>query len=163
MEPKSLKYLKWGFVFLFFHITIVVDLLPDFVGALLLFASIQCHKQPTEAEERIKYFFLVLAADYFLHWIIPFDFLLENLLVTVISTYAIYVLLGEVGERIREFQPEKAGQLNVVRVFMVISQVVIFVASPYENQELNALLAVVSVGILIGLLVVVCGIRSEYE
>lgn len=163
MEPKSLKYLKWGFVFLFFHITFVVDLLPDFVGALLLYASIQSHKRLTEAEERIKIFFLVLAADYFLHWIIPFDFILESLLVTVISTYAMYVLLGEVGGRVREFQPEKASQLNVVRVLMVISQVAVFIVSPYENQELNALLALVSVGILIGLLVVVCGIRTEEE
>lgn len=159
MEPKSLKYLKWGFVFLFFHITFVVDLLPDFVGALLLYASIQSHKQTTEAEDRVKFLFLVLAADYFLHWIFSFDFILETLLITVISMYAMYVLLGEVGHRIQEAQPEKAKQLNVVRMLMAISQVVVFVASPYENEELNALLAVISVGILIGLLVVVCGIK----
>ena len=159
MEPKSLKYLKWGFVFLFFHITVVVDLLPDFVGAWMLYASIQSHKQTTEAEDRIKYLFLVLAADYFLHWIFPFDLVLENLLITVISMYAMYVLLGEVAGRIREKQPDKANHLNVVRILMVVSQVVVFVLSAYENQELNAVMALISVGILIALLVVVCGIE----
>lgn len=163
MEPKSLRYLKWGFVFLFFHITFVVDLLPDFVGALLLYASIQSHKQTTEAEDRVKFLFPVLAVDYFLHWIFPFEFILESLLITVISMYAMYVLLGEVAGRIRENQPDKANHLNVVRVLMVISQVITFVASPYENEGLNVLLALVSVGILIVLLFVVCCVQAVEE
>ena len=163
MEQKSLKYLKWGFVFLFIHVTVVVDLLPDFVGALMLYASIQSHKQLTEAEERVKFLFLVLAADYFLHWIFPFDFILESLIITVISTYALYVLLGEVAGRIREKQADKAKHLNVIRVLMVISQVIVFVVSPYENESLNVLLALVSVGILIALLVVVCCVEAVEE
>ena len=163
MESKSLKYLKWGFVFLFFHITVVVDLLPDFVGAWMLYASIQSHKQTTEAEERVKFLFLVLAADYFLHWIFPFEFILENLLITVISMYAMYVLLGEVAGRIRDTQPDKANHLNVVRILTVISQVVVFVASPYENEGLNAVLALISVGILIALLFVVCCVEPIEE
>lgn len=163
MEQKSLKYLKWGFVFLFFHITVVVDLLPDFVGAWMLYASIQSHKQPTEAEDRVKFLFLVLAVDYFLHWIFRFDFILENLLITVISMYAMYVLLGEVAGRIRDTQPDKAKHLNVVRIVTVVSQLVVFVASPYENAELNAVLALVSVGNLIWLLVVVCCIEPIEE
>ena len=163
MEQKSLKYLKWGFVFLFIHVTVGVDLLPDFVGALMLYASIQSHKQLTEAEERVKFLFLVLAADYFLHWIFPFDFILESLIITVISTYALYVLLGEVAGRIREKQADKAKHLNVVRVLMVISQVIVFVVSPYENESLNVLLALVSVGILIALLVVVCCVEAVEE
>jgi len=161
MEPKSLKYLKWGFVFLFFHITVVVDLLPDFVGSLYLYASIQCHKQITEAEERIKPLLLVLAADYFLHWIFPFDFILENLIITVISTYTLYVLLGEVAGRIRERQPERAKQLDTVRVLMVVSQVLNFVVSAYGNAALNGMLVLFSLGILIALLVVVCKIEPS--
>lgn len=163
MEPKSLKYLKWGFVFLFFHITFVVDLLPDFAGVLLLHSSIQEHKRTTEAEDRIKPLLLVLAVDYFLHWIFPFEFLLENLLMTVISMYAMYVLLGEVAGRILGTQPERAKQLNTVRVLMVLSQVLNFVVSAYGNEGLNGVLVLLSLGILIALLVVVCKIEPSDE
>lgn len=163
MESKSLKYLKWGFVFLFFHVTVVVDLLPDFVGALLLYASIQSHKQTTEAEDRVKFLFLVLAADYFLHWIFPFSFILENLLITIISMYALYVLLGEVAGRIREKQPDKANSLNVIRILLTILNVIVFVASPYENAGVNALLALAFVFILIVLLFVVGCVEAVEE
>ena len=77
--------------------------------------------------------------------------------------YAMYVLLGEVAGRIREKQPDKANHLNVVRILMVVSQVVVFVLSAYENQELNVVMALISVGILITLLVVVCGIEPIEE
>lgn len=164
MEPKSLKYLKWGFVCLFFHLKIAgIDLLPDFVGAWLLYTSIQSHKQTTEVEDRIKFLFLVLAADFFIHWIFPFEFILENLVMTVISMYAMYALLGEVANRIQDSQTERAKQLNVVRVLTVISQVANFVVSAYGNAELNGLLVVISICILISLLVVVCGIKACEE
>lgn len=160
MEQKSLKYLKRGFIFLFFHIYIGrIDCLPDFVGALFLFYSIQSHREQTPVEERVKSLFLVLAADYFLNWIFPFDFVLENLLMAVISIYATFVLLGEVAVRIREEQPERAKQLDVVRVLTVIFQVVMFMVSAYEIEYLNGMLIFVSVGVLIAQLVVVCKIE----
>ena len=161
MERESLKWLKWGFIFMHVHITFVVDLLPDFVGMLMLFASLRCHKCPSEAEERIQPLFLVLAADYFLHWIFPFEIGLERLLVTVIAIYAIYVLLGEVAQRIRESQPERAKQLGIVRVCDVLVQTVLFMVSAYEVAGLNEILVLVSLGMLVAMLVVVCGIQPE--
>ena len=163
MERESLKWLKWGFIFLHVHITFVVDLLPDFVGMLMLFASLRCHKCLSEAEERIQPLFLVLAVDYLLHWIFPFEIGLEKLMMTVISIYANYVLLGEVARRIRESQPERAKRLDVIRVCNVLVQTVIFMVSAYEVAGLNEILVLVSLGMLIAMMVVVCGIQPEEE
>ena len=103
--------------------------------------------------------FLVMAVDYFFHWIFRFDIGLESLLMTVISVYAIYVLLGEVAGRIQERQPERAKQLGTIRTCNVVLQAIIFLVSAYGYSELNTVLALVSVGMLIAMLVVVCGIQ----
>ena len=66
MERKPLMYLKLGIAFLFVNINIgTVDILPEFVVLLFLYASIQSHAQQTETERKVKPLFLVLAADYF--------------------------------------------------------------------------------------------------
>ena len=145
------------------YVVTPVDLLPDFVGVLFLFYSIQKHKCTTEAEDKIKPLFLVLAVDYFVHWIFAFNVSLESLIINVISIYAMYILLGEVANRIREKQPECAGKLEFVRKCNVMLQTVVFLVSAYEYEALNGMLVVSSLVMLIAMLVVVCKIEAEEQ
>lgn len=160
MEQRSLTYLKWGFLFLCLNINIrSFELLPDFVGFLLLFGSIQSHSRQTEAEKTLKPLLLILAADYFLHWILDFQNGIEALLALVISLYVLFVLIGEVAERIRPEQSEKASLLGHIRQLILVQQVIFFGITAYGNEVLNGVAVVVVLVTWIVLLVAVCGIR----
>lgn len=160
MERKSLNCLKWGILFTFINIHIGRwNLLPEFVGMLLLYASIRSHEEPTQGEGRVAPLFLALAADYFLHWIWQFENALEGLIALTVSLYALYVLLGEVAERIRRLQPDRASGLEFLRVCAVVLQCAGFLASGI--QTLDILLTAGVIGVCVALVVVVCGIRPR--
>ncbi len=162
MERNALRCLKWGLLFDFLDFSIgSLEVLPDFVGMLLFYASIQAHESQTQGEKQVKPLFLLLAADYFVHWIWRFENGLEMLLTTVIYIYAIYVLFGEVAERIRMGQPECAGRLDVIRAGMVLLQVFAFFSSAYGNNVLNIAMIFAVVALAASCMVVICGIAPE--
>lgn len=152
MERKSLRYFRLGILFLCLDVSVGKwNLLPDFAGMLLLYASLQSHLRRTEAEEKIKPFLLFLAADEFLHWIWAYENRLEGLLVLAVYIYTIYVLLGEVAGRIRPAQPGQAGRLKILRALEVLLQAVFFLASPYEAEPLNLIAMLADMGIWISI------------
>ncbi len=162
MERKSLNCLKWGIFFTFVNIEIgQLNLLPEFVGMLLFYASIRSHQEPRPGESRVAPLFLVLAADYFLHWIWQFENAVEGLLALAVSLYALYVLLGEAAERIRPMQPDRAAALDVLRICAVVLQCAGFLVSPFEIRPLNMLLTIAVISVCIALIVAVCRIRPE--
>lgn len=162
MERASLKYLKWGMVFAFLNIHIgTLNLLPDFAGMLLFYASIRSHARQTQPEQRLRPLLLVLAADYFLHWIWPFENGLEGLLMLVISIYTIYVLLGEVAGRIKEHQPDSAKRICFLRGWAILLQMAAFFLSPYEYGTVDGVIGTAMVMMWIGLMVVISGISPE--
>ena len=164
MERRSLTFLKLGILFCFFNFNVegmdfIMDFMPDFAGMLFLFASIASHDMQTETEKRLKPLLLLLAADYFLHWIIPFENSLESLLSSVISVYVTFMLMGEVVKRIQPEQPERARHLNAARMGTVFFLTLNFLLSAYDNNILNGVLVVFFLSMLISLMVVVCRIR----
>ena len=167
MERRSLTFLKLGILFIFFNFELTlfnfnlerVDLMPDFVGMLFLFTSIVSHDVQTETEKRLKPLLLLLAADDFLHWILRFENSLESLLSGVIFIYVIFVLMGEVVNRIRPEQSERAKHLNAARVGTVLFLTFHFLLSSYDNNILNGVLVVFFMFMLISLMLVVCRIR----
>lgn len=164
MERNALRCLKWGLLFVFLNFNIGrLNLLPDFVGMLLFYASIQVHACRTQGEERVKPLFLLLAADKFLHWIWQFENGLEGLLAAVIYIYAVFVLFGEVAGRIREQQPKPARRLDVIRAGMVLLQLFVFLSTPYGNTVLNIAVIFVVVGLWAACTVVICGIVPEEQ
>ncbi len=135
MERRALNCLKWGILFLFLNVHIGrLNLLPDFVGALLLHASIQMQAERTQAQERLKPLLLLLAADSFLHWAWQFENGLEALLMLAIYLYVLYVYLGEVAGRIRPEQPERAGQLEGIRISAVLLRWRSICCRPMESR-----------------------------
>lgn len=162
MERESLRCLKWGFLFLYidFHVG-TLNLLPAFVGMLLLYASIRAHREKRRPEEKLKPLLLALAGDGFLHWIWRFENGLESLLATVVALYVMYVLLGEAAERIRLNQPRRAAGLDRLRAAEVLFQVVVFVVQPVGGEGVNLALTLGGLGMYIALMATVCGIRPE--
>ena len=123
--------------------------------------NIQAHESQTQGEKQVKPLFLLLAADYFVHWIWQFENGVEMLLTTVIYIYAIYVLFGEVAERIRAQQPECAGRLDVIRAGMVLLPMFAFLSSAYGNNVLNIAVIFAVVALAASCTVVICGIVPE--
>lgn len=153
MERKALRYLRGGILFTFLDFSVGgLSLLPTFVGMLLFYASIQSQRPQTQGEDRVKPLFLVLAADYFLHWAWRFENGVEGLLIYVIYLYAIFVLMGEAAGRIRAAQPEQARRIDVVRTAAVLLQTFAFLASPYGIQGLNLLTAAANIGLGVALM-----------
>lgn len=163
MTAKTLSYLKWGFVLLFFHISIGRwNLLPDFLGIILILVGIRSQKM-TETEVRIQPLLVVLAIDNFLHWFLIFDHELEELLITIISTYAIYILLGEIAGRIRESQASLSSRLHHVRIAYASLQVLSYLFGAYDNEVLVMLLAAGFIILLVVLLAALFGIKPMEE
>lgn len=164
MERKALNCLKWGIFFTFIDFRIgQLNLLPEFAGMLLFYASIRSHREPTPGERRVAPLFLALAVDELLHWIWQFENAVEALVALAVSLYALYVLLGEAAERIRPKQPDRATALDVLRVCAVVLQCAVFLVSPFEFQPLNTVLTIAVISVCIALIVAVCRIRPEEE
>lgn len=164
MERKALNCLKWGFFFTFIDFRIgQLNLLPEFAGMLLFYASIRSHREATPGERRVAPLFLVLAVDGFLHWIWPFENAVEALVALAINLYALYVLLGEAAERIRPGQPDRAAALDILRICAVVLQCTVFLVSPFELQALNILLIIAVIAVCIALIVAVCRIQPEVD
>lgn len=150
MERKALRCLRWGILFTFLDFFIAGwNLLPSFAGMGLFYASIQSQRLQTQSEDRVKPLFLVLAVDYFLHWLWHFENGLESLLVYVIYLYAVFVLMGEVAGRIRADQPKHARQLDLMRIAAVLLQSFTFLTSPYGIEALNLLTVAADIGLCI--------------
>ncbi len=167
MTYKALKLLKWGFAFIFIHITFSTgsrsfDLLPDFVGMFLILQAFRSQEM-TETEKRVCPLLVILIADYFLHWLIPFENGLENILITVISIYAIYVLIGEIALRIEEKQPEYSNRLEWIRIAFTVIQVCAYVFGSYNIAMVPMLLSVVFIIILVMLLWILFHIEPVEE
>lgn len=161
MERKSLRYLQLGICFDFLDFTVGrFNLLPDFVGMLLFYASIQSHgRYTTQTEDKVKPLFLVLATDYFLHWVWQFENGLESLLFFLIYLYAMFVLMGEAAGRIRASQPEQARRIDAARVAVVLLQTFSFLAAPYGGELVSLLILVSDIGLAIALLTAVWKVR----
>ncbi len=113
----------------------------------------------TETERRMCPLLVVLIVDYFLHWIFDFDNGLENLVITVISTYTIYILVGEIAGRIEAVQPDQADKLKLLRSAYAILQVLNYLFGAYNISAVIMLLAICFLVVLINLLWVLFKIK----
>ena len=162
MTGKALRYMKWGFVLMFFNINIGrFDLLPNFAGVILLIMALRSQREETEAEKRLEPLLTVLVIDEFLHWIVAFDVGVENLVITVISIYTIYVYLGEIVHRIEEKQPELAGSFQRVRIGYALLQVLNYIGGAYEIAGIIVMIAISFFILLIAMLIVLFKIEPE--
>lgn len=142
MEKRSLIYMRWGFVLAMVHVNIGrIDVLPDFLGIVLFIMALRAHEEMTVTEKRTEPLLWILAADFFIKWLTGFSNSIESLLVTVISIYAFYVLIGEVMRRIYEKQQETAEVLGGCRIAVVSLQMANYLLNPYGIEWLNGILA----------------------
>ncbi len=152
MTSTALKYLKWGFALLFLHITVGrIDLLPDFVGVLFIWLAFRSQDM-TETERRMGPLLLIMAADYFFHWLFDFSNGLENIIMTIISDYVIFILLGEVAKRIKENQPNLAKLLEYERIAITVVLVFTYLFGSYNLVTVGMLLSIAMVVMLVILL-----------
>lgn len=163
MTRTALTYIKWGFALMFFHITIGrMDLLPDFLGIFLILQAFRSQKM-TETERRMCPLLVILGIDYLLHWLFAFDNELESLLVTVISTYVIFTLLGEVADRVQDTQPEQADWLHKIRTVYAVLQVLNYLVGAYNIAAVTMVLAIGFLVLLLALLTVLFRIQPIEE
>lgn len=152
MTKEALTYLKWGFVLLFTSINVGRwDLLPNFLGLYLIWRAFKSQEM-TETERRMCPLLIVLIVDYFLHWAFDFSNELENLIITVINTYTIYILTGEIANRIEKAQPDRAENLKHLRVFYAVLQVFNYLLGAYNNAVIVMLLAICFLVVLVNML-----------
>lgn len=163
MTGRALTCMKWGFFLMFFHITVGrIDLLPDFLGILLILQAFRSQNM-TETERRMCPLLGLLGIDQFLHWFLVFDNALESLLITVISTYVIYILLGEVALRVQDTQPEQTEWLHKIRVTYAVLQVLNYLFGAYNITAVTMVLAIGFLVLLLVLLTVLFRIQPIEE
>lgn len=152
MTAKALTYLKWGFFLLFVNINVGRwDLLPGFLGTFLLLKALK-NQEMTETERRICPLLMILIVDQFLHWGWDFHNGLESLIIAVLNIYTMYILLGEIGLRVEEKQPEQAGNLHFIRIALTILSVMGYLVGAYQNETIILVLSLVTIAVLARLL-----------
>lgn len=152
MTAKALTYLKWGFFLLFVNINVGRwDLLPGFLGTFLLLKALKSQEM-TETERRICPLLMILIVDQFLHWGWDFHNGLESLIIAVLNIYTMYILLGEIGLRVEEKQPEQAGNLHFIRIALTILSVMGYLVGAYQNETIILVLSLVTIAVLARLL-----------
>ena len=152
MTAKALIYLKWGFFLLFVNINAGRwDLLPGFLGTFLLLKALKSQEM-TETERRICPLLMILIVDQFLHWGWDFHNGLESLIIAVLNIYTMYILLGEIGLRVEEKQPEQAGNLHFIRIALTILSVLGYLVGAYQNEAIILVLSLVTIAVLARLL-----------
>lgn len=152
MTAKALTYLKWGFFLLFVNINAGRwDLLPGFLGTFLLLKALKSQEM-TETERRICPLLMILIVDQFLHWGWDFHNGLESLIIAVLNIYTIYILLGEIGLRVEDKQPEQAGNLHFIRIALTILSVLGYLVGAYQNETIILVLSLVTIAVLARLL-----------
>lgn len=152
MTAKALTYLKWGFFLLFVNINVGRwDLLPGFLGTFLLLKALKSQEM-TETERRICPLLMILIVDQFLHWGWDFHNGLESLIIAVLNIYTMYILLGEIGLRVEDKQPEQAGNLHFIRIALTILSVMGYLVGAYQNETIILVLSLVTIAVLARLL-----------
>lgn len=63
-----------------------------------------------------------------------------------------YILLGEIGLRIEEKQPERAGNLHSIRIALTILSVLGYLVSAYQSETLILVLSLITIAVLVRLL-----------
>ena len=158
MTARALTYLKWGFFLLFVNINVGRwDLLPGFLGSFLLLKALR-NQEMTETERRICPLLIVLTLDRFLHWGWDFQNGLESLIVAVLDIYTTYILLGEISLRVKEEQPERAENLQYIRIAFTVLAVLGYLVAAYEQETIIFLIACGMLLLYINLFWVLCKI-----
>lgn len=162
MKNSSLLYVKVGFFLLMFQLKIGrIDLAPDFLGAFLMLLALRSQEM-TEAEKRLCPLWMILTVDYLLRWIWDFEYILESLLIEVISIYAIYALLGEIAKRVEQTQPEEAKALHGIRIALTAFTVLAYLFSSYNMEAIMVWITIGMLVVLFALLRVLFKIEPEY-
>lgn len=131
-------FMRCGIVLATVHVNIGrIDLLPDFLGMLLFILALRAHEEMTVTEKRTEPFLWILTADFFVKWLTGFSNSIEGLLVTVISVYSFYVLVGEVMKRICDRQQDVADALGALRIAIVVLLAANFLVGSYAIEWLN--------------------------
>ena len=152
MTAKALTYLKWGFFLLFVNINVGRwDLLPGFLGTILLLKALKSQEM-TETERRICPLLMILIVDQFLHWGWDFHNGLESLIIAVLNIYIMYLLLGEIGLRVKANQPDRADNLQYIRVALTILSVLGYLIGAYRKESIMIVLSCFTIIVLINLL-----------
>lgn len=166
MTKKSLQYMKWGFIMICFHIhlngrNVSIDLLPDFVGMLLLYLSLKSRQEETVLEKRLEPLYLILAAEALIRWIWKAQNGVLSLFITVVHIFTVYVYLKEVQKRIVKEQPQNARSLEGIALGYVVLQVLHYFFGAYEILWMMLLISVGFVVLLVWMLVTLFRITPQ--
>lgn len=113
MDRKILSELKWGIVIILVDFNIGrFNLLPDFLGYLLFGMAVKEWKKEQPDLGRLKPFLWILGIESMIQWVFPFYNGLVQLVVTAVSCYTVYVLLGAQRESLRAASRIKLGGLR---------------------------------------------------
>ena len=73
-------------------------------------------------------------------------------LLAVLNIYTMYILLGEIGLRVEEKQPEQTGNLHFIRIALTILSVLGYLVGAYQNETIILVLSLVTIAVLARLL-----------
>lgn len=153
MDRKILSELKWGIVIILVDFNIGrFNLLPDFLGYLLFGMAVKEWKKEQPDLGRLKPFLWILGIESMIQWVFPFYNGLVQLVVTAVSCYTVYVLLGAAAGQLESRHPDQAGGLERLRIGVIALQVVYFFAGGYGNGTVLTILAAAMILLVIGIL-----------
>ncbi|MBR1757853.1 MAG: hypothetical protein IJ744_03890 [Lachnospiraceae bacterium] len=126
---KALSYIATGFLLILLDFNLNVNalsanILPDFVGWILIYLSVDLLGGYTEGKKYLKWMALVLAILNAILWVGPWFIPAEKLTILVvlsgvISAFVFFILLGTLIQVGEDISSAHTGTLKILRWFML--------------------------------------------
>ena len=154
-HSKIFKNIAWGFLLITFHITInQLDLLPDWLGYLLLFMAVKEMGSTLNDLKNLEISILIFLVYESLNWIFtlfgsPLNIPIITLLLNVLSIYIDYMILTNVIKLCIECGNHDEGEMTKLRdryfVIDILCTVLLFMNYLFLNEFISIIILIISI------------------
>ena len=138
--PKAIKNVAWSVVLSTFHINIgVFDILPDWLGYILLFSAVKTISDVQPTAGLLKPFALVIIADSILDTVLKFmgismGIYVYNLVISVIYIYIYFQILTDIWHTAENYNTETGWLIPPLRNITTVTHTIAFVLMSMEGN-----------------------------
>lgn len=150
--PKAIKNVAWSVILSTFHINIgVFDVLPDWLGYILLLSAVKTISEIQSSASLLKPFAVVMIADSILDTVmklmnITAGIYVYNLVVSVIYIYVYFQILTDIWHTVTEYGTETGWLIPPLRNITTVTHTIAFVLlSTGGNKYIIMAAAVVNI------------------
>ncbi len=139
--PKAIKNVAWSIILSTFHINIgVFDILPDWLGYILLFSAVKAISDVQPTAGLLKPFAVIIIADSILDTVLKFmgtsvGIYVYNLVISVIYIYIYFQILTDIWHTASHCNTDTGWLIPPLRNITTVTHTIAFVLMSMEGNS----------------------------